>query len=146
MHFGSAPVWRRFAGLAIAGMLAALGLWLAVGAGARDEGGARALAYPTTYVFEMHIDGGPGKVNSTSSNKARFRFHVTYNPRGHVPRPVLRSLKYKCKLDGKAYRGCSSPKKYRHLSKGKHKFRVKAVYKTSHNDASKPAKYRWKVK
>jgi hypothetical protein len=140
MDFGSAPAWRRFGALAIAVMMGALGLWMAVGAGARDEGGARALAYPTTNAFEMHIDGGPGTVNSTSS------IHVTYNPRGHVPPVVRRSLKYKCKLDGKGYDGCSSPKKYRHLAKGRHKFRVKAVYKTSHNDASKPAKYRWKVK
>jgi hypothetical protein len=146
MRFRTGLSLRSFAALVAAAALAAAGMWLAVGAGARDEGGARALGYPITYAFKMHIDGGPGKINSTTSRKAKFRFHVTYNPRGQVPRPVRRSLKYKCKLDRKDYGGCSSPEKYRHLDKGKHKFRVKAVYKASRNDASKPAKYRWKVK
>jgi hypothetical protein len=146
MGSGSGLRLRSVAALGAASVLAAAGMWLAVGAGARDEGGARALGYPTTYTFKMHIDAGPGKIRSTSSRKAKFRFHVTYNPRGHVPRVVRRNLKYKCKLDGGGYSGCSSPEKYRHLSKGKHKFRVKAIFKTSRSDASRPAKYRWKVK
>jgi hypothetical protein len=146
MDSGSGLRLRSVAALGGASVLAAAGMWLAVGAGARDEGGARALAYPPSYAFEMHIDGGPGKINSTTSSKAKFRFHVTYSPRGHVSRAVLHTLKYKCKLDRKDYSGCSSPEKYRHLGKGRHKFRVKAVYKASHNDASSPAKYRWKVK
>jgi len=145
MRFESGLSLRSLAALAAASVLAAAGMWLAVGAGARDEGGARALAYPTTFAFKMHIDGGPGKINTTSSRKAKFRFHVTYNPRGHVPPAVRDSLKYKCKLDGKRYRKCSSPKRYRHLSKGRHKFRVKAVYKINDADASDPAKYSWKI-
>ena len=146
MRFGPGLRFRSLAALGAASVLGAAGMWLAVGAGARDEGGARALAYPITYSFKIHIDDGPAKINSTSSSKAKFRFHVTYNPRGHVPRAVLQSLKYKCKLDRGDYSGCSSPEKYRHLDEGKHKFRVKAIYKTSRNDASKPAKYRWKIK
>jgi len=146
MRFGSGLRLRSLAALAAAALLGAAGLWMAVGAGAKRDGGVRAFAYPTPPpAFKMHIDGGPGKVNSTSSNKAKFRFHVTYNPRGHVPRSVQSSLRYKCKLDGKRYRKCSSPKKYRHLSKGRHKFRVKAVYSINHHDASDPAKYRWKI-
>jgi hypothetical protein len=146
MPSGSGLRLRSLAALGAAVVFAAAGMWLAVGAGARHEGGARALGYPTTFAFKMHIDAGPGKIKSTSSNRAKFRFHPSYNPSGHVPRPVRRTLKYKCKLDGKGYKGCSSPEKYRHLSKGRHKFRVKAVYKASRNDASRPAKYRWKVK
>ncbi|MGH2964089.1 MAG: hypothetical protein ACRDMH_01735 [Solirubrobacterales bacterium] len=137
---------RSIAALAAASVLAATGMWLAVGAGAKRDGGARAFAYPTpTYPYKMHIDGKPSK--RTSSRKAKFRFHVTFNPSGHVPAATLRFLDYKCKLDGKRYRKCSSPKKYRHLSKGKHKFRVRAVFNTgNHANASAPAKYSWKIR
>ena len=146
MLLGSGLRFRSVAALGAAVLLAAVGLWMAVGAGAKREGGARAFAYPAPPpAYKMHIDGGPGKINTTSSRKAKFRFHVTYNPRGHVPRSQLRTLVDKCKLDGKRYRKCSSPKRYRHLSKGRHKFRVKAVYKINHADASDPAKYSWKI-
>jgi hypothetical protein len=146
MRLGSGLRLRSVAALGAAVLLAAVGLWMAVGAGAKREGSARAFAYPAPPpAFKMHIDGGPGKVNATSSRNAKFRFHVTYNPRGHVPPAVRDSLKYKCKLDGKRYRKCSSPKRYRHLSKGRHKFRVKAVYKINDADASDPAKYSWKI-
>jgi hypothetical protein len=144
MHSGSALTWRRFAGLAVAGALAIAGLWLAVGAGADNEGGTRAAAYPTpTFPYKMHITSHPSK--QTHSHKAKFRFHVTYNPSGHVPQSQLQYLDYKCKLDAKSYRKCTSPKRYRHLKVGKHKFRVKAVYSNGAGDASDPAKYIWKV-
>jgi hypothetical protein len=144
MHSGSSLTWRRFAGLALAGALAIAGLWLAVGAGARDEGGTRAAAYPTpSRPYVMHIDSHPSK--QTSSHKAKFRFHVTFNPSGHVPPSTLKFLAYKCKLDSKRYRKCESPKRYRHLRKGRHTFKVKAVFKNGSGDASDPAKFRWKV-
>jgi hypothetical protein len=36
-------------------------------------------------------------------------------------------LHFECKLDGKPFRSCSSPKTYKHLRPGHHKFRVRAV-------------------
>jgi hypothetical protein len=145
MHSGSALTRKRLAGLVLAGALAIAGLWLAVGAGASNGGGTRAAAYPTPPPpYKMHITSHPPK--QTSSHKAKFRFHVTYNPTGHVPASQLQYLDYKCKLDAKRYRKCTSPKRYRHLKAGRHKFRVKAVYTSGSGDASDPAKYIWKVK
>ena len=36
-------------------------------------------------------------------------------------------LKFECKLDGKPFGPCSSPKTYKQLRLGKHKFQVRAV-------------------
>lgn len=35
--------------------------------------------------------------------------------------------KFKCKIDGKRYRACTSPKVYKDLKRGAHKFRVRAI-------------------
>jgi CSLREA domain-containing protein len=50
-----------------------------------------------------------------------------------------------CKLDKKPFRPCHSPKTYRHLKAGKHKFRVKARDGTGHLDLT-PAVARFKIK
>ena len=145
MHSGSALTRKRLAGLVVAGALAIAGLWLAVGAGANNGGGTRAAAYPApSPPYKMHIDSHPPK--RTSSHKAKFRFHVTFNPSGHVPPSTLKFLDYKCKLDAKHYRKCTSPKRYHNLKRGRHTFKVKAVYSNGSGDASAPAKYSWKVK
>jgi hypothetical protein len=39
-------------------------------------------------------------------------------------------LKFKCKLDKGKFKPCTSPKRYRHLSAGKHKVQVEAISKT----------------
>ena len=58
-------------------------------------------------------------VNSTK-HKATVRF------KGTDPAPSSLPLHFKCKIDKKPFTACSSPKTYKHLKVGKHKFRVKA--------------------
>jgi hypothetical protein len=136
--------WKRIAALVVAGALAAAGLWLAVGAGAKGGESVRQQGYPVTYNYKTKIDDVKfGKVASTHSKKVRFKFHIKADP-GFT----LQNIHTECKLDRKHYRTCDSPKKYRHLDKGKHKFRVKAAYDNCPQcqDASRPDKYVWKVK
>jgi|EndMetStandDraft_5_1072996.scaffolds.fasta_scaffold66893_3 hypothetical protein len=144
MTHSAGRAWKRVAALLLAGALAVAGLWLAVGAGAKGGTSARDAAYPVTYSYKTKIDDVKfGKVASTNSNKVRFKFHVK-----STNGSPLSSVQTECKLDDSHYKKCDSPKKYRHLNKGKHKFRVKATYKrcTGCNDASKPDSYAWKVK
>ena len=70
----------------------------------------------------------------TSSHKARFRF--TSNEAGSS---------FECKLDKGRWKGCSSPKKYKGLDQGKHRFKVRATDTSGNRDKS-PAKYRWRIK
>jgi hypothetical protein len=138
------PVRSRFAAVALAAVLACAGLWLAVGAGAQKQESTRAAGYPAPQKpYAMHIDSHPSK--RTHSRRARFRFHVTFNPSGHVPPSQRKFLAYKCKLDSRHYKKCTSPKTYRHLHKGKHVFKVKAVFKNGGGAASDPARFRWKI-
>lgn len=51
----------------------------------------------------------------TAAHAATFRFH------GTTP-----GLTYRCKVDAKRFRGCSSPYKVRHLVPGMHRFEVQA--------------------
>jgi hypothetical protein len=51
---------------------------------------------------------------------------------------------FQCKLDKHSFKPCSSPKKYKHLSSGKHKFEVRAVDKAGNIDAS-PAKKKFTI-
>src|SRR4051812_28685799 len=90
--------WKRFAALAVAGALAIAGLWLAVGAGAQGGTSARNAAYPQNYSFHMKIDGVKfGKLASTRSNKATFKFHIKADS-GFESQ--LKYLRPACKLDG----------------------------------------------
>jgi len=144
MIHASGGAWRRFAALALAGALAVAGLWLAVGAGADGGTSARNAAYPVTYGYTTKIDDVKfGKVAETTSNKVRFKFHIKAH-KGYS----LKNIHTECKLDDKHFKKCDSPKKYRHLDKGKHKFKVKAAYDNcpTCQDASKPDSYAWKVK
>ena len=73
----------------------------------------------------------------------KFKFHVKGKNGA-----LVKYVHTVCKLDDKHYKKCDSPKKYKHLHKGKHKFKVKAAYDncSTCQDASKPDKYVWKVK
>jgi hypothetical protein len=51
---------------------------------------------------------------------------------------------FQCKLDKRKFKPCSSPKKYKHLSPGKHKFKVRAVDVAGNIDAT-PAKKKFKI-
>jgi hypothetical protein len=142
MTHSAGRAWRRVAALVLAGALAMAGLWLAVGAGAKGGSSARDAAYPVTYSYTTKIkDVEFGKLASTSSKKVRFKFQVKGKNGNQV-----RYVHTVCKLDSSHYKKCDSPKKYKHLDKGKHKFKVKAVYDGGGSDASKADSYAWKVK
>jgi hypothetical protein len=142
MTHSAGRAWKRVAALALAGALAVAGLWLAVGAGAKRGTSARDAAYPVTYSYITKIDDVKfGKLASTRSSKVTFKFHVKGKNGAQV-----KYVHTVCKLDDSRYKKCDSPKKYKHLDKGKHKFRVKAVYDGGGSDASKPDSYAWKVK
>jgi len=144
MTHSAGRAWKRITALVLAAALAVAGLWLAVGAGAKGGTSARDAAYPVTYSYKTKItDVKFGKVASTSSSKVRFKFRVKPTSGG-----TLDGIGTECKLDDSHYKKCDSPKKYKHLHKGKHKFKVKAVYDncTGCNDASKADSYAWKVK
>lgn len=141
--------WKRGAALLLAGALAMAGLWLAVGAGANGGTTARNAAYPKPgdYYKTTIDDVAFGKVASTHSTNVRFKFHSKGSYYGDPD--TNSSLKHRCKLDDKHYKTCDSPKKYKHLHKGKHKFKVKLIYQygtAKPMDVSHPANYSWKVK
>jgi hypothetical protein len=136
--------WKRFTALGLAGVLAVAGLWLAVGAGASGGDSVRQAGYPVTYNYKTKIDKVSfGKIATTHSRDVKFKFHVEADP-GFS----LRFIHTECKRDQKPYKKCDSPKKYHDLSKGRHKFKVKAAYDRcpTCQDASRPDKYVWKVK
>lgn len=80
---------------------------------------------------QTKIKSGPS--GHTNSKKATFKF--SSNESGS---------KFQCKLDGKAWSSCSSPKTYKNLKAGKHTFKVRARDKAGNTDQS-PAKRSWNV-
>ena len=66
-------------------------------------------------------------------NTVKFRF--TSNVPGST---------FQCKLDKRKFKPCSSPKKYRKLSDGKHKFKVRAVDASGNVDAT-PSRKKFKI-
>ncbi|MEA2389296.1 MAG: hypothetical protein QOG41_2069, partial [Thermoleophilaceae bacterium] len=53
--------------------------------------------------------------------------------------------RFKCKIDKKPFKDCSSPKTYKHLKVGKHKIRVKARDAAGHVDHT-PAVKSFRIK
>ena len=65
---------------------------------------------------------------------------VPIKSRADAPRPD-----FKCKLDGaRRFKGCSSSSRYKHLSRGRHHFEVKAIDSHGHVDPS-PAEWSWRI-
>jgi hypothetical protein len=79
---------------------------------------------------ETLITSGPGK--TVGDGKAKFRF--SSEP----------GATFMCKLDRKPFQPCTSPKKYKNLAPGKHKFRVQAADASANVDAT-PAKKKFSV-
>ena len=119
---GGAQAWGRPAALALAAIMGIAGLWLTVGAGAREENTVRAKAYP--FGHKMVLDEHPPK--ETGSAKARFEFRDKYNGSPYTPDPQYE--RFECKLDKKPFKECESPQVYNGLKRGEHKFNVKLVY------------------
>jgi hypothetical protein len=86
---------------------------------------------PTTSITKLTVN--------SAKHKAIVRF------RGTDPAPSSLPLDFKCKIDKKPYGACSSPKTYRHLKVGKHKFRVKARDAAGNLDLT-PAVKRFRIK
>ena len=80
---------------------------------------------------QTKIKSGPK--GHTHSTTAKFKF--SSNEGGST---------FFCKLDGKAWGSCKSPRSYKHLKPGKHTFRVRARDKAGNVDQS-PAKRSWHV-
>jgi hypothetical protein len=76
------------------------------------------------------------KVNHRART-AKVRF------RGTDPMHGSKGLRFKCKLDRKRFRGCRSPKLYKHLRHGRHVIRVKAIDRAG--NVSKPVKRKFRV-
>jgi hypothetical protein len=77
------------------------------------------------------IRKGPKK--ETSNDDAKFRF-TSSEP----------GSRFKCKLVGRKFKPCTSPKKIKNLDRGKHTFKVKAIDAAGNRDPS-PARRRWKI-
>ena len=80
---------------------------------------------------QTKIKSGPK--GHTHSSKATFKFSSSEG-----------GSTFFCKLDGKAWGSCKSPRTYKHLKPGKHTFRVRARDKAGNVDQS-PAKRSWHV-
>jgi hypothetical protein len=144
MGFTGAGARRRVRiGALIAALaLAATGLTLAGLAGADDQGSVRQAAYPPNpckpnQVIYAKITKHPKK--RTTSKRAVFKFKALFCNGGS---PVS-DAKFKCKLDRGDYKHCTSPKRYRRLHRGRHKFTVKP---TSSLGPGKPDSFTWRIK
>ena len=97
----------------------------ACGGGGGGGGGGDANPPETT------ITKGPKQ--KTEKTKAKFKFDSNES-----------GSSFECKLDKKSFKPCQSPRKYKNLDPGKHKFQVRATDQAGNTDAS-PAKYKFKV-
>jgi hypothetical protein len=86
---------------------------------------------PTPIVPKVGITKGPKK--SSTSTTAKFVFTAT---------PTT-GANFECKLDGKKFAKCTSPKTYKKLKPGKHAFQVRA---TASGLTSAVAKFKFTVK
>jgi hypothetical protein len=134
----------KVAAVGLAAVIAAAGLLLAVGAGARSGPSVRDASYPVTYTYKMSVGYHVGKAKAGS--RVNFRFHPVYASNGQKPpHSATKYLRYKCKLDKKHTHGCSSPTDYSGVSKGRHKFSVQAFYKHTTSAASAKKRVKFKV-
>jgi hypothetical protein len=97
--------------------------------GGESRSAAKTLTMPDEVAPRTTITGGPRK---TDRPKAKFRFKA--NERAT----------FECKLDGGGWKRCRSPKTYRNLKPGGHRFSVRATDEAGNLDRS-PAKRRFRV-
>ena len=86
---------------------------------------------PKVTAPETTITKGPKK--KTTKGKAKFKF-----------KSDTAGAKFQCKLDKGRFKRCGSPKTYRHIKRGKHKFKVRAIADGKTDPT--PATYKWKRK
>ena len=74
-----------------------------------------------------------GAPNKLDTHKVKFKF-TSSEPDSN----------FECKLDKKAFKPCTSPRRVKHLDEGKHKFKVRAIDAAGNVDPS-AAKDKFKV-
>jgi hypothetical protein len=84
---------------------------------------------------------GPPDTVIKKANVNRKKHRATFKFKGTGG---LGQLKFKCKLDKKEFKGCSSPKVYKHLREGKHTFKVQGIDSSGQADPT-PAKRKFKL-
>jgi hypothetical protein len=84
-------------------------------------------------ILDTFLTGHPGR--SVTSHRATFRFGAT-----------VRAARFRCKIDARPYRGCSSPKRYLSLARGWHRFLVRAVNPATGRLDRTPAIWRWQIR
>jgi hypothetical protein len=67
-----------------------------------------------------------GAPNKLDAHKFKFKFKSSEE----------RGATFECRLDKKPFKPCSSPKKVKHLDKGKHRFKVRAIDEAGNVDPS----------
>jgi minor extracellular serine protease Vpr len=86
---------------------------------------------PDTTPPDTKIEKAPDK--KITSSRAKFKFSSSESDSA-----------FECRLDDGDFKSCESPKTFKHLDAGKHKFRVRAVDAAGNVDPS-PARYKFKV-
>jgi hypothetical protein len=133
----------RIGALIAAIALAVTGLTLAGLAGAENQPSVRQKGYPPNpcnpdQSLYAKITKHPRK--RTTSKRAVFKFKALFCSNSQE----FTAANFKCKLDDADYRKCDSPKRYRHLRRGKHKFSVKPVARGF--GPGKADSFRWTIK
>jgi hypothetical protein len=133
----------RFGALIAAVALAAGGMSLAGLAGAENQPSVRQKGYPpnpcdTTESIYAKITQHPKK--RTTKKRATFKFKAFFCQTSQE----FAGANFKCKLDDSDYKKCTSPKRYRHLKRGRHRFKVKPTargFGPGHADS-----FSWRIK
>jgi hypothetical protein len=103
------------------------------GGGSSGSGSSTPAPAPTSpKAPKVKITKGPAK--RARSTTAKFKFTAT---------PAA-GAKFECKLDGKKFAKCASPKTYKNLKAGRHTFQVRAYVTGA--PASKPVKFQFTIK
>ena len=95
---------------------------------------------------------GPGRIYWTTWDTDPPETRLTKRPPDRTERHTLKfkfasdepGTTFKCKLDGKRFRPCSSPGKVKRLDEGKHRFHVRAFDAEGNRDPT-PAKDKFKI-
>jgi hypothetical protein len=83
----------------------------------------------------------PPRTTITGLNTKRAKRKVTLDFKGSGG---VGALHFRCKLDSRGWKGCTSPKTYKRLSRGSHTFKVRAVDARGKTDPT-PAKLTFKI-
>jgi CSLREA domain-containing protein len=107
-----------------------LGDTIVPGGGSNNGGGGNGGAADKTPPDTKITKAPPKKTHKTT---VKFRFSATEA-----------GSSFQCKIDGKPFKACRSPKTYKKLKPGKHVFKVRAIDKAGNVDPS-PAKRKFTV-